>query len=267
MRQCRACRRRGLLLRLDRGGLCEACAQQVAQQVEQRAGWIRSALAAVEALNDVDWVVEEMGRAEAHCRELERLERVVYGRPSPRTQRLLRTVTERRDRALTGWADTVAQAALRQVERCSSARGREALLVQALQRLQRYQTRITEDAGFRESRRQLSLRLAGLHADIIGAQESVPDRRCFPRWRRRFQVTLASGDGPCLAKDLSATGILLQGPLRQQVGDFLSLQLHMPKGSYHTTGIVVWTGAQEDAGPQGNRTGVAFAKGRATAAV
>lgn len=283
MRQCGACHRRGWLLRLDRGGLCEACAQHMTQQVEQRVAWIRSILAAVEALGDVDWVVEELCLAEAHCRELERLERVAYGCPSTRTQRLLRTVTERRDQALTDWADTVTQAALRQVERCSSAQGREALLTQALQRLQRYQASITEAAGFRESLRQLSLRLASLHADTEAAPESTQaihrgatasvfaaasplERRCFPRWQRQFQVTLASGEGPCVAKDLSATGMLLQGPLRQQVGDFLSLQLHMPKGSYHTTGTVVWTGAQKIAGPQSNHTGVAFTGGGATAA-
>ena len=301
MKQCADCRRRGLLLRLDAGGRCEDCARRLEQRLDSRVGEIRGALTAVEALRDVDWVVEELGRVEIQCQELARLERAVQGRPSVRTVTLLQTVAERRDRVLNRWAETVVGAAVRQVERLSSRDQKEALLHEALRRLQGHQGKVTDGDDYRERLRVLSSTLlrvqvepsaeaeregtvapAGPVLPLVGRVEprdtgpshGAPvvvsprpaDRRRSSRSRRQFHVTLSPGDDRCLAEDVSSTGILLHSSQKQQVGDFLDLRLHMAKGRYRTTGIVVWTGLAGGAPSLPNSVGVAFTGGVPVAA-
>lgn len=301
MKRCVECDRRGLLLRLDADGRCEPCAVRLGQELEHRVNQIRGLLAAVDAEADVDGVVAELGRIERLCRDLEELEQARRGRASPRTQLLLRTVDERRDRVLTAWADTVTEAAVRQAARLGSRPEREELLHQALSRLQGYRGLLVDAVEYQERQRQLGALLTQLRAeppaaagavtageepplrlvarpDSVGetaatAVEEAPapagspgDRRRMPRRRRRFSVTVSPGGDRCEAEDLSASGILLRSAREQHVGDFLDLRLHTPKGRYHATGIVVWTcsGGRERALP--NSLGVAFTGGVPVAA-
>ncbi|MDF1552391.1 MAG: hypothetical protein P1P84_04980 [Deferrisomatales bacterium] len=301
MKQCADCRRRGLLLRLDSLGRCEDCARRLEQRIDSRVSKIRGALAAVEASRDVDWIVEELGRVEIQCRVLARQERSVQGRTSPRTEVLLRTVAERRDRVLNRWAETVEGAALRQVGRLAFRDQKEVLLREALERLRQYEDKLTDGQGYRASQRELSSLLVCVQAEASGetgrceapapgrpalqlvgvavagkagapggspvvAEPHPADRRRFSRRRSQFQVTLSPGGDRCLAEDFSSRGILLRSPEEQRVGDFLDLQLHTAKGCYRTTGIVVWTGIAGGAPPLPNTLGVAFTGGVPVAA-
>jgi hypothetical protein len=297
MKQCVDCRRRGLFLRLDSRGLCEACAVKLEQRLDRRVGEIRGALAAVEAMHDVDWIVEELGRAEKQCRELARLERDVQGRPSPRTEVLQRTVAERRDRVLNRWAETVAAAAVRQTERLRTPDQRAALLQEALQRLHRHQDKPREGAVYRARQRTLASLLVRVQSQQAAGAEAAPpepalqlvggrdyeeppareeppafappqpaDRRRSSRRRKQLTVTLSPGGDRCLSEDVSTTGMLLRSADEQRVGDFLDLQLHTAKGRFRTTGIVVWTGVAGDARGLPNTLGVAFTGGVPVAA-
>ena len=283
MKHCVGCHRRGLLLRLNVRDLCKACADRLDRRVARKIQQVRSSLLLIESMRDTDEIVEEYGRAESKGLELARIERETFGRVSPRTETLLRTVTERRDRVLEGWAESVAAAATRQAARLERREEKENLLREAVRRLRQHEGRLQCPDNYRGRLRELSSLLVGVCAGPVGAVaghgdrgietaargEDPPqrvERRRVPRRHRNFSVILSPCGTRCLAEDVSSSGILLHSSQEQHVGDFLDLRLHTAKGRYRATGIVVWSRTEGGSHTHPSSLGVAFTGGVPVAA-